>query len=74
MNQPSGFVPIGFKTAGWILLALGALGLGVWTAFRIAGSTGAGTFAPIFCSILIAIGTYLLYVSRREADRPVRRD
>jgi hypothetical protein len=61
----SGFVPIDFRLAGWVLVALGFLTIAVKLASRWTGSFPFPTLSLPLGLILAGIGAYLLWVDSR---------
>jgi hypothetical protein len=62
MSKPSGFVPIRFRAAGRILIALGAAATAGFLVSRLTYWFSIGWVVGVVGIILALIGLYLVYV------------
>lgn len=59
MNQPPGFVPIRFRLAAGILLALGIVGLVAWSLGAVTDWFPAPYLLAALSAVLILVGIYI---------------
>lgn len=62
MSRPSGFVPIRFRTAGRILLTLGAATVASFLVSRLTNWFPMAPVIGIAGAVLVLIGLYLIYI------------
>jgi len=66
MNEPSGFVPIRFKTAGRILLTLGSAIVVGFLVLRLTGWFPIGWEIGVAGLVIVLIGLYIVNIVPQE--------